>query len=286
MAIKSDVLKWKDDGLTMLESGTWTQAKDLHLFNYIQMFSTGMKNLWDKRVYVDLYAGPGCCRIQGTKNIFKGSPLLALSVNIPFDKYVFCEKEPANLSALQQRISRLNAGVEVKLIEGDCNEKVESILAEIPQYSKSQTVLTFCFVDPFDLGVQFRTIKRLAEARKTDFLVLLALYMDANRNERHYTNIQNRKVDLFLDSPDWRDRWKKFSLKSDSFAKFLAQEFEKRMLALGYLRSEKNTKVFRSSEKNLPLYHLAFFSRSERGYDFWEKGTRSSDPQIPLDFQN
>jgi len=67
---------------------------------YDQLFSTGMKNKWGKRVYIDLYAGAGYCRIRGTSTILKGSPILALTVQHPFDKYIFCEKDPELLAAL------------------------------------------------------------------------------------------------------------------------------------------------------------------------------------------
>ncbi len=34
----------------------------------------------------------GCGRIKGTKKFLKGSPVLALTVTHPFDKYIFCEE--------------------------------------------------------------------------------------------------------------------------------------------------------------------------------------------------
>lgn len=285
--MKAELLQWLDDGLPMLRSGIWTQEKYSVLFNYMQMFTTGMKNIWNERVYVDLYSGPGCCYIEDSKKIVKGSPLLALSVKDPFDKYVFCEKEKENLDALRDRVRRINAERQVKFIDGDCNVKAKEIIDEIPQPSTSYKVLTFCFVDPFDLGIQFKTIEALAIARRVDFLVLLALFMDGNRNEKHYTNPNNSKVDLFLDSFDWRNRWVRYKERDDSFPRFLANEFENKMLSLGSLKSNvKNTREFRSSERNLPLYHLAFFSRNERGYDFWKKGTSYSHPQISMDFKS
>jgi hypothetical protein len=69
----------------------------------------------------------------------------------------------------------------VDFVPGDCNEKVGEILSAIPAHSKKHTVLSFCFVDPWDIGIRFSTIERLSQ-RFVDFLVLLALYMDANRN--------------------------------------------------------------------------------------------------------
>jgi three-Cys-motif partner protein len=282
--MKSDALRWLDDGLPMLESGVWTEQKYLTLFNYLEIFSTGMKKTWGRRIYVDLYSGPGCTRVEGTARVLKGSPLLALSVKTLFDKYLFCEVIPRSLEALEQRVTKVGRSAEVRYIAGDCNESVDDIIREIPESSRSSTVLTFCFVDPFDLSIQLKTLRKLAGARRIDFLVLLALFMDANRNEKHYTSLENRKVDLFLDSSGWRDEWSEYKTRDDSFPRFLARQFEKRMIEVGYLKSGQNTKEFRSSEKNLPLYHLAFFSRSQRGYDFWKKGTSYSTPQLSLDF--
>ena len=58
----NEELEWQDDGLQMWETGPWAEKKYRVLYNYMQMFSSGMKNLWDKRVYVDLYAGCGCVK--------------------------------------------------------------------------------------------------------------------------------------------------------------------------------------------------------------------------------
>jgi len=40
-----------------------------------------------------------------------------------------------------------------------------------------------------------------------------------------------------------------------------------------------------SSERvhdSVPLYYLAFFSRNERGLDYWREVLRYSDDQLPL----
>jgi len=63
-----------------------------------------MKNKWDTRVYIDLYAGPGLLRIRETTKFIWGSPTLALSVKDPFDKYIFCESKPDSMDALKKRV--------------------------------------------------------------------------------------------------------------------------------------------------------------------------------------
>ena len=55
-------------------------------------------------MYIDLYAGAGYSRIKGTKRILKGSPILALTVTNPFDKYILCEESEESLAALNDII--------------------------------------------------------------------------------------------------------------------------------------------------------------------------------------
>src|SRR5437867_2964503 len=93
-----------DDGLETAPVGSWAEEKYTIVALYDRLFSTGMKNKWDIRVYIDLYAGAGHVRVKGTKRILRGSPLIALSVPDRFDKYIFCEKSTKNLDALKKRI--------------------------------------------------------------------------------------------------------------------------------------------------------------------------------------
>ena len=92
MASQREHLLATDDRLVCPEVGSWAETKYRLIALYDELFSTGMKNKWDQRVYVDLYSGAGFGRIKGTKTTLKGSPLLGLTVNDPFDKYIFCEE--------------------------------------------------------------------------------------------------------------------------------------------------------------------------------------------------
>jgi three-Cys-motif partner protein len=85
----------------------------LAVFDFI---SSGMKGKWDKRVYVELYAGAGYSRIRKSSKIIVGSPLLALRVNSPFDKYIFCEESSENLDALRLRAERLGSSADLAFV--------------------------------------------------------------------------------------------------------------------------------------------------------------------------
>jgi three-Cys-motif partner protein len=145
--------------------------------------------------------------------------------------------------------------------------------------------LTFCFVDPYDISIRFSTVKRLS-AYFIDFLFLLALQVDANRNIERYLSPANSKIEEFLGLPDWRERWKIEEGRGTRFPRFLAEEYSGQMEKLGYLRVPwDRMKQVRSDEKNLPLYRLALFSRHERAYQFWDEVLRYSSDQQNLPFQ-
>lgn len=87
-------------------------------------------------MYIDLYAGAGYARVKGTKKILKGSPILALTVSHPFDKYIFCEESEELLDALKARVARLSPRAQTAYIQGSCDVKIEQICKEIPKVSQ------------------------------------------------------------------------------------------------------------------------------------------------------
>ena len=271
-------LRTDSDGLPCSEVRRWAETKYRLISMYDELFSTGMKNKWGRRIYIDLYAGAGYSHVQGTNTILKGSPILALNVQQPFDRYIFCEEDPELLAALQERVKRIAPGADVKYVPGDCDSNIDKICSLIPKASPGHTVLSLCFVDPFDFGLKFATIRRLSSFY-IDFLVLLAVGMDANRAYDHYVEGNSTKIDEALGNKGWRERWKTYVFRSD-FRTFLASEFAKSMESLRYLRQELHKmRLVRSDEKNLPLYYLALFSRNERAYKFWEEVLKYSDDQ-------
>jgi three-Cys-motif partner protein len=273
-----------DDGLPYSDVGAWAEDKYALVGLYDRLFSTGMKNKWPTRVYVDLYSGPGFVRVRGTGRMMVSSPLLALGVPDPFDKYIFCESDRDLLQALRARVNRVSPKADVKFVLGDCNERVEEICANIPSRSASRGVLTFCFVDPYDISIRFSTIKRLS-AYRIDFLCLLALQVDANRNIERYLSSGNSKIEEFLGLPRWRESWRAAENERIRFPRFLAEEYSRQMEKLGYLPVPwDRMRQVRSDEKNLPLYRLALFSRHERAYQFWDDVLHYSSDQRTFDF--
>lgn len=255
------------------------------MHSYARVFATSMKNKWKHRVYIDLFAGSGRSRIEGTNEIIRASPLLALEVPDRFDRYIFCEENRELMAALQKRIARDYPGVEPKFIPGDSNVLVEDILDALPKHSGQSKVLSFCFADPFKLkNLHFSTIERLAQ-HFMDFLILIPTHMDAGRNVARYMRPDNRTVDEFIGSSAWRQLWQDAKGRGETFDSFLTTHYAKRMKELGYRdRAAEETKLIRSKDRNLPLYRLAFFSRHQLGEQFWREAKKYSDPQGLFDF--
>ncbi len=277
------VIETIDDGLKCADVRSWAEQKYRLLGMYADIFTQGMRHKWSNLVYIDLYSGCGFSKIKNSNRILYGSPLIALSLPVPFSHYIFCDSDKENIEALRSRVNRLFPDKQVQFVVGDCNEKIHEIKSYIPSFSKENTVLSFCFVDPFSLDLKFATIRQLGDLAM-DFLILLAFHMDANRNYKTYLKDGNTKIEEFLDNPNWRRDFAESKIDSNElFVQFLARQYSQNMVGLKYL-SPKELHPIRSDDKNLPLYHLGFFSKHARGQDFWNEIKKYAVSQLGLGF--
>jgi len=279
-----DLPQCEDDGLPIPDVGAWALEKYRRVWYYDQIFSTGMKAKWDQRVYLDLFSGAGYARIRGSGEIVAGSPILSLRVKDPFTKYIFVEEQADLLEALQARVEREAPEADVDYVLGDVNEVVDEVVDRIPAFGQGNTQLSFCFVDPFSVNLSFETIRTLGGPRNMDFLILLALGMDANRNLGLYLEESHERIEMFLGDPDWRERWQEAERSGLRFIYFLAIRYIEAMKTLGYGETTPDQMyTVRSDTKNLGLYYLAFFSKAKLGERFWREVLHYSDNQLGLE---
>ncbi|MEO7028006.1 MAG: three-Cys-motif partner protein TcmP [Acidobacteriaceae bacterium] len=274
-----DELYVLDDGLPMNEKGvgSWSVEKYRLLASYIHQFASGTKKSWEHRTFIDLYSGFGYSRVKNGL-ILKGSPILALSARDPFNQYLFCEGDPTSLNILQTRVRRDYPMSNVKFFTGDCNLKVDEMIGSVPRRNS----LTLCFVDPYNLSIQFETLAKLA-ARRVDLLCLLALHMDANRAYDIYMAQESSKVDSFLGTTEWKQAFIDAGRPRRDFPIFLAEFFAKRMSTLGFEETPTHSMhLVRTDDKNVPRYHLALFSKHQLAYKFWENARNSSTDQLKM----
>lgn len=243
-----------------------------------------MRKSWNQLVYIDLYSGPGYSQIKETNKLIKSSPLISLSIPNPFDIYIFSDNNPDYLHDLEERVQQNFSDKKSFFVEGDCNTNIEKIKGIIPQHSKSNRVLTFCFADPFDLNLKYETIKYLTSNKLVDLLILQAYYMDANRNFQNYINENNQKISEYLDDESWRVEYLKRGLMQDDFVTFLAEKYEDNMKSIGYFPPHRDR--IEIPAKNVPLYYLEFYSKHEKGREFYKKVQYYADDQYNLEFSD
>ena len=286
MASIEPVKSLDDDGLPTPEIGAWGEEKYRHVQLYASLFIKSMRTKWDALIYFDLFAGPGRSQIRGTGRIVGASPFLILGMLEAYDKYIFCEQDKNYAEALETRCRRDFLNKNVKIITGNANASVENVIGAMPRPGRSQRVLGFCFVDPFQLqNLHFSTIETLSK-RFMDFLVLIPSSMDANRNEQNYIQPRNKTLEKFFGNPDWRTRWDKEKTFGKSFEHFVVEEFGRSMQTLDYIDPGlKEAIMIRSDDKNLPLYRLALYSKHTLGSKFWKETTKYSDPQTGFEFK-
>ncbi|MDZ7763792.1 MAG: hypothetical protein U5K00_05125 [Melioribacteraceae bacterium] len=103
----------------------------------------GMRSKWDNLIYLDLYAGAGFSKIRETKHVLKSSPLIAASIPVKFDKYLFCEQDPVLFNSLKSRVEEIITKLDIELFNGDSNSLTDEIKEAVPKYSKRKHCIEF-----------------------------------------------------------------------------------------------------------------------------------------------
>ena len=274
------IIEVENDGLYIHEGHIWSEEKYKLVGGYCDMFTRGMRKNWNQLVYIDLYSGPGYCRIKENNKILKSSPFIALSLPIPFDKYIFCDSDSQSISALEERISRSHPGKNTLCLHADANVAIEDIKVLIPQHGTNNKVLTFCFVDPYDLNINFDTIKILTKNKLVDILILQAYFMDANRNYDNYIKDDNEKISKYLGFNNWRDEYQSSTYYPNDFVVYLMKHFDDNMKQLKFLDPVRTS--IKIPQKNVKLYYLSFYSRHPLGNDFFNKVQNYANDQLNL----
>ena len=117
-----NAMEVQPDGLPYKDVGLWTEEKHRLVAYYAAQFSGAMKDTFQKRVYIELYAGAGYSQIRESDRIIPGSPINALNLKDPFDKYIFCEANAEKREALQVRVRRHAPKADVTFVSGTATQ--------------------------------------------------------------------------------------------------------------------------------------------------------------------
>lgn len=277
-------LQPQDDGLPTRETGNWAVVKLDYLERYINVFETSMRDKpWRRRHYIDLFAGPGKCRVpMGPVNL--GSSLLSLVTPYPFTDYFFVDNDEQNIEVLRQRCSAFSNPTSIKFYCGDANvvvhDVVECIQAVDDQFIKGKwSSLNLAFLDPEGLELKWETVASLATLYSMD-LIINSSQGGLNRYMPIAFEEELSAVDDFFGGMEWRNIYERH-LRGEIANPHpeLINLYREKLQDLGYekVRLDLDTgyaPLVRNAKRNAPLYRLLFASKDPLGHDIWKEVTR------------
>lgn len=275
-----------DDGLAMRESGKWVAEKLDYLERYIAIFEDSMyQKPWRARHYIDLFAGPGKCLVPKPKQVYLGSPLLALTTAHPFTGYYFVDLDANNIAALQRRCAASPQFDQIHCIVGDSNVAVREIIDQILATDRiyidgKWSSLNLAFLDPAGIDLHWETVATLARPYSMDLIIH---YPQGGLNRsmgKAFRAKQPTKIDRFFGGTEWREIFARcLDKQAGCDHRPLMDLYKGKLQALGYQEVFRDDEVgdeplMRNAEKKAPLYRLLFASKHPLGRKFWTAITR------------
>lgn len=260
------------DGLPALEVAEHAKEKEFVLRRIVEIFNVGMQHIWDRRYYVDVFAGPGRCLIRGTTTEIDGSPMLAADSKATFTDYFLADSDPESLATLRERISRLNLPEEigVQYYLNDADAVGREILKDLPPARRSLGLAVF---DPWGWDFSFETLASMSANRRLDLVVNFPIgYIKRNWDR------ELAQLDRFMNGTSYKKPFQSAMRREtpgELPARVLLDAYAAELRNIGYQYIRDNVLV--DNSRHLTLYCLIFASKNERGADFWDKVTQRQE---------
>ena len=152
--------------------GNWTRKKLDILEQYLDAYTTALKNMKFKLMYIDAFAGTGDIgqrqqEDENAKMFIEGSVSRAIKIdNKPFDRLIFVEKDHDRCRQLES-LRKNNSNRDIQIQNADANSFLVNKLQE--DWKKWRGVL---FLDPFATEVEWKTIEQIAGIDALDTWIL------------------------------------------------------------------------------------------------------------------
>jgi three-Cys-motif partner protein len=209
--------------------GSHTERKLDVVESYLAAYVKVMKEKSFELHYVDGFAGSGASVAIGsddvletglfdTREITQGSPVRALNINPPFDRYLFIDSNEANVRSLNKLISEHPNGNRAAAKSGDANEHIAQFCEWLRGQRMARAVV---FLDPFGLAVKWETVTKLANTGKVDLWYLVPVHgMSRQIKDNGEFLPSASRIDELWGSDAWRAKAvRKVDLGNDLFGK-------------------------------------------------------------------
>ena len=253
----ASVPNFQSDGLTITAAEPWFKVKVQVILSYMQAFIMNASPKSDELIFVDLFAGSGLYSVGHQKDVFASASLAALSSNLPFQKWIFCEVDREQADTLDKRVRKISPQKYIEVFNVREDEIVQTINSTIPTSKPGRRPAVFCLIDPFSLNFSINTVERLA-SMGFSFLMPFTFPLNERLDCRHYCDDQAELIKKFLGVNNYE---RLLGLDSNAhFYRKLVQLYQTSLLVNG-LNSAFSSQKLESKMMTLPAYTIGFFSR-------------------------
>ena len=254
-----------DDCLPAEEVGEWAKEKHDYLCRYIDI-SRGARakylgNGKAGATYIDLFCGPGRCRVRDTGEWIDGGVVAAWKKSrdggAPFSQVYIGDLDKQRREAAANRLRQL--GAPVVEVDGGAVQSAQQVVARVNSYG-----LHFAFLDPFDLAaLNFDIIVALSQLTRIDMLVHIS-QMDLQRNAVSYATTEESAFDSF--APGWREKVA-VAQAQQTLRQQVLQYWRDKVAGLGVWPSTDMRLL--TGRNNQPLYWLLMAAKHPLPHKFW-----------------
>lgn len=271
----------------------WSFKKLILLEYYIKPYLSICLNRGYRCFFIDLFSGCGANKIEGEKILSIGSPIVSLlkgvipnkskNRNNRFFKWFFIEYNVDLYKALRLRATstveilnkkygeNLQVDKNIKILYGNCNEKIMEIVDEIKKEAESNEIAVLAFIDPYTFtNIEWKTWEKLLTLTYIDIIFTFP----TGAIKRGLNKCKEKEKYL---PPTLIKKLKEGSLKDISehefeelYAKDIVNLVRRSINYYDKGISVKNT-------KNVELYRIELFTHSKRAAQITEEIAKKLD---------
>lgn len=213
--------------------GSWTERKLAVIEKYLNAYLTIMRGNERARhfttSYVDAFAGSGYRQRRGhadlvatslgddydATGLIAGSAVRALKLAVPFDQYMFIERDARALGNLKQHVPR-RLESRVTFVEGDANIELQALCVQWNKGDERAVV----FLDPYGLQINWNTLEQIANTKAMDLWMLFPVGIGVNRlltTQREPPEEWAKTLDRIFGTNDWREAFYRTDVQEGLF---------------------------------------------------------------------
>ncbi len=269
-----------DDGLLLRNVKPHSARKARLVRRDLDTVGKAMNRQWFDVQYLELFSGPGRLRDDVTGEEIAGSPLEALAIPVPFDRYVFCDYDEQCVAALK---SRVGARSDVHVVKGDANdpEHLDTVCSLL-----DPRALIIAYLDPAKPNLHWATVEYLAgRFTHIDFIINLpvsAIHRSLAAGRRRVdegaapTTLEAIQAPArALGHPDPLQLLRGDDMCVADAIRAYYYEQLRGPAGMPHIAAPRTVCV---TANNSPLYDIVLASRHPKAVELWEKANRVGPP--------